>query len=265
MDCRTTRLLFSDARHGRLAADHLKERQLHLRGCEPCAQAERSESALTKLLDHRLPRHRPSEVFKQRLRAQWLGGPDWTKRLFRPRSLLVPVGVAASLVLAIALGYSVGRRQGNGMATLGIEAVNDHLRMLEGEIPIQVPTSDLHQVKPWFAGKLDFAPPLAFRGDVDYPLLGGQVTRFLERHVACFVFARRLHKISLFVLPKQGLADAGDGQKVDGRLPPAPKQSFSSRGFSVVSWEKGEFAYLLVSDVNSADLVELGNRILSVH
>jgi anti-sigma factor RsiW len=261
MDCRTTRLLFSDAQHGRLAAGDLKERQHHLRGCESCTQAERNESALTKLLEHRLPRHRPSGAFKQRLRAQWLGGPAWTQRLFRLRSLLLPVGVAASLVLAVTLGYSVGRRQGNGVAILGIEAINDHLRMLEGDTPIQVSTSDLHQVKPWFAGKLDFAPPLAFKGDNDYPLLGGQVTRFLERRVACFVFARRLHKISLFVLPKQGLAGAGDGAAVGGKFAPTPKPSFSSRGFSVVSWGNGEFVYLLVSDVNTADLLELGNRI----
>jgi anti-sigma factor RsiW len=263
MDCRTTRLLFSDAQHGRLSADDLQGRQLHLRACESCSQAERGESALTKLLDDQLPRHRVPDAFKQRLRTQWLGGPGWAKRLPRLRSLLVPVGVAASLVLAIALGFSMGRRQGHGMTILGIEAVNDHLRMLEGETPLQVSTSDLHQVKPWFAGKLDFAPPLTFKGDDEYPMLGGQVTRFLERRVACFVFARRLHKISLFVLPKQGLANTGDGAAVDGRFTPTPKQGFSSRGFSVVSWEKGEFVYLLVSDVNTADLLELGNRIQS--
>jgi len=263
MDCKTTRLLFSEAQHGRLSPDDLRGRQLHLQGCEPCSQAERNESALTELLEDRLPRHRPSDAFKQRLRAEWLDGPRSTERLPRLRSWLIPVGVAASLVLAVALGYSLRTRQEHGMAILGIEAVNDHLRMLEGETPLQVKASDLHQVKPWFAGKLDFAPPLAFRGDEEYPLLGGEVTRFLERRVACFVFARRLHKISLFVLPRQGLAGMGDGASIDAKLSPTPKPISSSRGFSVVSWEKGEFAYLLVSDLNTAEMLELGHRIQS--
>jgi anti-sigma factor RsiW len=176
----------------------------------------------------------------------------------RLRSLLVPIGVAAALVLAMSLGFSMGKRRGDPMALLGTEAVNDHLRMLEGEAPLQVQASDLHQVKPWFAGKLDFAPPITFKGDDDYPLLGGQVARFLERRVACFVFARRLHKISLFVVPKQDLA--GPRESPTG-FAATPEQSFTSRGFSVVSWERGELAYLLVSDLNTAELLELGRRI----
>ena len=160
----------------------------------------------------------------------------------------------------MALGFSMGKRRGDPVALLGTEAVNDHLRMLEGETPLQVLASDLHQVKPWFAGKLDFAPSITFKGDDDYPLLGGQVARFLERRVACFVFGRRLHKISLFVVPKQDLA--GPRESPTG-FSATPEQSFASRGFSVVSWEGGELAYLLVSDVNTAELLELGHRIQS--
>jgi len=260
MDCRTARLLFSDAQHGRLAPDDSQARQLHLRSCESCGQAERADVALTSLLQDRLPRHPASGALKRQLESQWLENPSRTKPLSRLR-LLVPIGVAASLVLAMALGFSMGTRQGRGVAVLGSEAVNDHLRMLEGEVPLQVLTSDLHQVKPWFAGKLDFAPPITFRGDDAYPLLGGQVTRFLEQRVACFVFARRLHKISLLVLPRRGLVDTRDGSTALGSFSHAPEQSFSSRGFSVVSWERGEFVYLLVSDVNPAELLELGKRI----
>lgn len=255
MDCRTTRLLFSDARHGRLAPDEREQRQTHLRDCEACSQAERDEAALTQALRERLPRHPASRALKKELEARWLGsrGPrPWL------RSLLATAGVAAALTLALAFGFAVGRRHGDPVATLGTEAVNDHLRMLEGEAPLQVLTSDLHQVKPWFAGKLDFAPPIAFRGDADYPLLGGEVTRFLEQRVACFVFARRLHKISLFVVPKRGLMGGAGPTPVFGAL---PEPRFTSRGFSVVSWDKGEFAYLLVSDLNNAELVELGRRI----
>ena len=257
MDCRTTRLLFSDAQNGRLALDNLKQRQLHLRACDPCSQAEQTESALTRVLRDRLPGHPASAALRNRLEARWLASPRRVA-LPRLRSVLVPIGVAAALVLAMSLGFSMGKRRGDPMALLGTEAVNDHLRMLEGEAPLQVQASDLHQVKPWFAGKLDFAPPITFKGDDDYPLLGGQVARFLERRVACFVFARRLHKISLFVVPKQDLA--GPRESPTG-FAATPEQSFTSRGFSVVSWERGELAYLLVSDLNTAELLELGRRI----
>jgi len=160
----------------------------------------------------------------------------------------------------MAVGFSMGKRRGDPVALVGTEAVNDHLRMLEGETPLQVLASDLHQVKPWFAGKLDFAPSITFKGDDDYPLLGGEVVRFLERRVACFVFARRLHKISLFVVPKQDLAGP---REIPAGLSSTPTPSFTSRGFSVVSWERDEVAYLLVSDLNTAELLDLGHRIQS--
>jgi anti-sigma factor RsiW len=259
MDCRTTRLLFSDAQNGRLALDDLQQRQLHLRACEPCSQAEQAEWALTQVLRERLPRHPASAALRTRLEARWLASPRLTS-LPSLRSLLVPIGVTAALALAMALGFAMGTRRGDPVALLGTEAVNDHLRMLEGETPLQVQASDLHQVKPWFAGKLDFAPPITFKGDDDYPLLGGQVARFLERRVACFVFARRLHKISLFVVPNQDLAGP---REIPTGLSATPKQTFASRGFSVVSWERDELAYLLVSDLNTAELIELGHRIQS--
>jgi hypothetical protein len=52
------------------------------------------------------------------------------------------------------------------------ESVNDHLRLLAGA-PLTTVTGGLHEVKPWFGGKLDFAPSLHFAGDGDFPLMGG--------------------------------------------------------------------------------------------
>ena len=48
-------------------------------------------------------------------------------------------------------------------------------------------------------GKLDFVPPVTFLGDDEFPLRGGDVAVFLGHKAATFVYARRLHVISLFV------------------------------------------------------------------
>jgi anti-sigma factor RsiW len=161
------------------------------------------------------------------------------------------------MVLVLALGFQLGQRTTRGDTKVALEAVNNHLRLLDGETPLQVLASDLHQVKPWFAGKLDFAPPLSFKGDSDYPLLGGEVSRFLEQRVAHFVYARRLHKISLFVLPVRGSSIAGEPKPGLGA---SPALAGSSRGFALVGWQSGEFAYLLVSDLNASELLDLGRR-----
>lgn len=253
MDCNKTRLLFSDAQGGRLSPDDQEQRQSHLRECEPCREVERAEGVLTDVLREHLPSHPASPALKSRLEARWLtptAGPARPRRW--PRALLVPTAVLAGMALAFVAGFSTGKGRRGADHALADEAVSDHLRMLDGESPMQVIASDVHQVKPWFAGKLDFAPPVAFGGDDDFPLLGGRVTRFLEQRAACFVFGRRLHKISLFVVPARGPESA---------LPATPQPASTMHGFSVLAWQAGEFDYVLVSDLNGTDLLELADRI----
>jgi anti-sigma factor RsiW len=119
------------------------------------------------------------------------------------------------------------------------EAVGDHQRVLASR-GLGVEASDMHQVKPWFAGKLDFVPPVTFLGDDEFPLRGGDVAVFLGHKAAAFVFARRLHVVTLLVFE-------GD----------APDAEQTIRGFHVATWSHDGFGFALVSDVNWDDLRKL--------
>ena len=61
--------------------------------------------------------------------------------------------------------------------TPGVLAVNDHLRVLASQHPLDIESGGIHQVKPWFEGRLDFAPVVSFLGDEEFPLRGGAVVR----------------------------------------------------------------------------------------
>src|SRR6185295_18709335 len=114
------------------------------------------------------------------------------------------------------------------------ETVNDHLRMLGGA-PLAQVAGGLHEVKPWFGGKLDFAPTVGFAGNSDFPLQGGAVEPFLDRRAAVFVYKRRLHTASLFVVRAEGLAF------------PASLRTQTVRGFNVALWTQGDQGFALVS------------------
>src|SRR5207245_11244760 len=94
----------------------------------------------------------------------------------------------------------------NAQAGMVAEAVNDHLRLLTSLHPLDIESGGIHQVKPWFEGRLDFAPIVPFEGDADFPLKGGAVGYFLDRKAAVLVYARRLHPISLLIFRADGLA-----------------------------------------------------------
>jgi anti-sigma factor RsiW len=159
---------------------------------------------------------------------------------------------------AIALAAVFAWRSRAPDHALVVEAVNDHLRVLYSDHPLEVESGGIHRVKPWFAGRLDFAPVIDFAGDDDFPLQGGSVGYFIDRKAATFVFKRRLHEITLFIFRADGLHWPGMGLRPIG---PARGIVETSRGFHVALWRQGDLGYALVSDVNEADLVALAAKI----
>jgi anti-sigma factor RsiW len=164
--------------------------------------------------------------------------------LGKRRTWLAPVvsGIVGAM-LAAAIVLLVARPAPHRL-DIAEEAVGDHQRVLESR-GLGVISTDQHTVKPWFAGKLDFMPQVAFLGDDDFPLKGGDVAVFLGHKAAAFVYARRLHAITLFVF------EASD----------VPTAEQTIRGFHVMTWQAGELGFALVSDVNWGDLRALRQRL----
>jgi anti-sigma factor RsiW len=163
---------------------------------------------------------------------------------------------AALAVLAI-----VGWRAHAPGDVLVSEALNDHLRVLYSEHPLEVESSDRHVVKPWFKGRVDFAPDFTFEGDDEFPLQGGSVAYFVDRKAAVFVFKRRLHWMSVFVFRGDGLPWPELPSERVGQLRGAMQ---AVRGFHVLLWRKGDLGYAVVSDVDERDVRSLANRIAGV-
>jgi anti-sigma factor RsiW len=138
------------------------------------------------------------------------------------------------------------------------EAVNDYLRILSSQHPLDVESGGIHRVKPWFEGRLDFAPAVSFEGDQDFPLRGGAVGYFLDRKAAVFVYGRRLHTISLFVFRAEGLPWPTRGLTPMGSV---QASQTVARGFNVILWRAGELGYALVSDLDARELFELGLKL----
>jgi anti-sigma factor RsiW len=138
------------------------------------------------------------------------------------------------------------------------EAVNDHVRLLQSERPFEIESGGIHQVIPWFAGRLDFAPTVRFPGDADFPLRGGAVGYFVDRKAATLVYGRRLHTVSVFVFRADGLPWPHSGLEKLGRL---EVLRTASRGFNVLLWRDGELGFALVSDVDPRDLSLLASKL----
>lgn len=261
MDCQDVRSQLLDYQRGRLEPELRRDVRAHLETCGACAHAEEAEQAMTELLERRLPQHPASLALKWRLAAQWPSRPlkkdSWWNRW--GRSFAPAFAVAVALLVAIPLFYERAPvRQANGTAIMVAEAVNDHLRLLASQHPLEVESGGIHQVKPWFTGRLDFAPVVSFVGDQEFLLQGGAIGYFLDRKAAVFVFKRRLHTISLLVFRGEGLPWPSRGLEPMGNIQAYPTVV---RGFNVVLWRAGELGYALISDVDSRELLALAGKV----
>ena len=164
------------------------------------------------------------------------------------------IGVTAALAASLlVLAGAWGIRATMNKADPGFAAALDgHLRSLAPGHLTDVASTDRHTVKPWFAGRLDFSPPVVDPAPAGFPLLGGRVDVMDGAPVAALVYARRSHLINLFVRP----VTAGEAT--------APRATVL-RGINILSWSDGAMCFWAVSDLNLAELEQLRGLLTTPH
>ena len=117
------------------------------------------------------------------------------------------------------------------------QVVAGHIRSLLASQPFDIASSDRHTVKPWFTARLPESPQVPDLARQGFALLGGRVDVIGHDPVATIVYKHAAHTVSLTTLPA--------GQSVPGQ---------TIAGYNVRSWSDGDFTYVAVSDLPSADL-----------
>ena len=154
---------------------------------------------------------------------------------------LVPVGVSFACGLLVATSVVMSRGDRNADALVEQQVVSAHVRSLLADHLMDVASTDQHTVKPWFTGKLDFAPPVVDLASQGFPLVGGRLDYVADRAVAALVYRRRGHVINVFVMPAR-----------DARAMAA--SASMHQGFQVLEWQAGGMRIWAVSDVARDEL-----------
>jgi anti-sigma factor RsiW len=129
---------------------------------------------------------------------------------------------------------------------LANEIVASHVRSLMADHVTDVVSTDQHTVKPWFEGRLDFAPTVIDLAPQGFVLVGGRLDYVSNRPVAALIYKRRQHVINLFIFPDQNRLPVSEGSTV-------------KQGYNLIHWNRSGMTYWAVSDLNAEELRQLAN------
>ncbi|MBP0588995.1 anti-sigma factor [Paraburkholderia sp. LEh10] len=145
-------------------------------------------------------------------------------------------GLALALCALVAAGIAVSLHRTGEPLPLVDELVASHVRAQLSGHDIDVVSSDQHTVKPWFNGKLDYAPPVEDLAASGFPLAGGRLDYVGHRRVAVLTYRHAKHVIDVYVFPE------------DDRSAGKPGPALVRDGYSVARWRDDGMMWWAVTD-----------------
>jgi mycothiol system anti-sigma-R factor len=230
---------------GELDATRAAEFEHHLETCRDCTTALGSEESLRSSLQRSGLYENAPVALRKKIRA------SLDAATASPAGVWIPAwrwlaATAAILMVAAVSWFAVPRIQNSASTApfTAAEVIDAHVRSLQPGHLTDVASTDQHTVKPWFDGKLAFAPPVKDFADEGFPLIGGRLDVLGGRNVAALVYTRRKHIINVFVMPTR---------EPDTPIhPPGLRQGYQWR-----HWRRQGMEYCAISDVSDSDIYEL--------
>lgn len=247
----------------------------HLAGCPMCSARHERQRALGETLREKLPTFAAPDLLRARignaLRVEASRGSGAaaepptgsmadasaavrSARRWKFAALAASVLFVASTTYGVVATRDDGRGGAQRSAILDDAIAHDvlasHVRSLMPGHLTDVASSNRHNVKPWFNGRLDYSPPVYDLSEAGFPLVGGRVDYVGNRAVAVLVYQRRQHLISVYVWPSAWDIDGAAGAAK--RTPELTRQ-----GYHMLSWTSNGMTRWAISDLDEEELGEL--------
>src|SRR5262245_28131247 len=215
---------------GELDLANTRETERHLQSCADCRRTEKAIREMRSVLTSDATAYRAPAHLRRKVRAALRREAKSTRQTRLPWLMFATGAAFAAVILGFALFQMTRAARTDAIVD---QVVANHVRSLLASHLVDVVSSDQHTVKPWFDGKIDFAPEVRDLSANGFPLVGGRLDYLDGKTVAALVYQRNKHPINLFVTPSP--TSRGTSPTVVTR-----------RGYNVFSWTTGGMTYWAV-------------------
>ena len=233
---------------GELDLANTRETERHLQSCADCRGTEKAIRELRSALTSDAPGYRAPAPLRRRVRVALRREAKLTRQTVSWWFMFATGAAFAAVLVGAILFQMMHAARSN---TIVDQVVANHVRSLLAAHLIDVGSSDQHTVKPWFDGKIDFAPEVRDLSAGGFPLVGGRLDYLDGKTVVALVYQRNKHPINLFITPAQTNRNS-------------PSTLTIRRGYNVLSWANNGMNYWAVSDLNQAELREFTELVRAV-
>ncbi len=231
----------------------------HLASCAACQEFFDSEKRLRALVKARAPREIASAALHEKVLSRIAEERSRSISAHSGRGVLLrrPIiwALAALILVGAAAGgiYLVQHRNQVSSQPLTVILIEDHLGNLTRST--EIAASDPVAVQKWFQERVGFSFRLPATSEPQ--LIGGRRCNLQGRKAALIWYRHPQSTVSLFILDGEGV-ELSERQLItlDG------KQCVldARKGYNVVLWKERGLLYGLVSDVQSAELLQLAEK-----
>jgi anti-sigma factor (TIGR02949 family) len=239
MDCPTCETMVDAYVDGELTASESAAFERALEACPECRRRLEAARAMSSLL-RELPAEPAPDLLRARIERELRTIAGASRVRFPGAAGMRWGAMAASLLVAVSIGWLGGSLVGQGGRETD-ELVAGYIRVAMSEHGVDVASSDRHTVKPWFAGRIDYAPPVHDLTQEGFPLVGGRLDVIDGRKVAVLVYRHNQHRIALTLWPS---ASSGN----------SPATVTQRDGFALAEWRHDGFDMHAVADLAPADM-----------
>jgi anti-sigma factor (TIGR02949 family) len=238
MDCPTCEAMVDAYVDGELTTSESAAFERALEGCPECRRRLEAARAMSGLL-RALPAEPAPDLLRARIERE-LRTISGASRVRLPGVGMRWGAMAASLLVAVSIGWLGGSLVGQGGRETD-ELVAGYIRVAMSEHNVDVASSDRHTVKPWFAGRIDYSPPVHDLTPEGFPLVGGRLDVIDGRKVAVLVYRHNQHRIALTLWPSSSSGNAAATIR-------------QHDGFALADWRHDGFEMRAVADISPVEM-----------